>query len=428
MTDAPGTSSSRLGPFRHSAFSIYWVGGFLSNLGTWLQVVAGSVFVYQVTGSVFAVGLLNFAGFLPIVLFSMVGGVLADRFDRRRLVIACSVASLAVAAGLAILAFGGAAGAPHVVVAFFALNTSYALAKPALVALVPSLVPREEQTDAVGMNSLQFISGQIVGPILATVILASAGAAWAFAINAITFIGPIVAMAYLVRRGLGGRTEPIVRSSPGVRIAGIRDYTRDHAWVVSMLLAIVACSAPLEVIRTVSPALVSEGLGEPASAAGLIVSAQSVGSALAILIFVPLRRRQLSRSMASVGFGLQAVGLVATSLAPNLPVAALGVGLTGFGFSLAFPVVTGALQEEVPDAVRGRVMAFHQIAFLGNRPAVALGVGAVATMVGVQASVLAGLAFAPLGILVLRAAWRQLSTDHAAADVTTTPTVRRSAT
>jgi MFS family permease len=403
--------SHRLGPFRHRPYTVYWVGGFISNLGSWLQTVAGSIFVYQLTGSALAVGLLNFAGYLPIFLFSIAGGVLSDRYDRRRVVIWTHLGSLVIASALAVLTFAGQTGELTLIVAFFAINTIYAIAKPSTVALLPGLVPRDEVTDAVGLNSLQFILGQIIGPLVAAFVMATGGAAWAFTFNALTFLGPIVAMLYLQRRGLGASeagTQGGVAGEPVVPIR-VLDYIRSETWVVALLAGIVATSAPLEFIRTLSPAIVVEGLGQPESAAGLIVAAQSVGSALALLIFVPLRRRGWSRRMAAVGLALQAVGLIGTAVAPSLALAVVPVALVGFGFSLCFPVLTGALQVEAPDVVRGRIMAFHQTAHLGNRPLTAVIVGVLATAVGAQPAVAAGAVLAPLGILASRRAWRLLA-------------------
>jgi MFS family permease len=113
--------------------------------------------------------------------------------------------------------------------------------------------------------------------------------------------------------------------------------------------------------------------------------------------------------MAAVGLVVQTVGLATTAFAPSLPVAVIGVALVGYGFSLCFPVLTGTLQVEVPDAVRGRIMAFHQTAHLGNRPLAALTVGVVATIVGAQHAALAGVVLAPLGLFATRRAWRHLS-------------------
>lgn len=413
---------SRLGPFRHRPFSIYWAGGLLSNLGSWLQAVAGSIFVYQLTGSALAVGLLNFVGYLPIFLFSFAGGVISDRFDRRRIVVVTHVVSVAIAAALAVATFAGVASEVHLIVAFFALNTSYAIAKPSIIALLPGLVPHDEVTDAVGLNTLQFILGQIGGPIVAAVVMATAGAGWAFTINALTFLGPIVSMLYLQRRGLGVQVEAPRRTDGSMAPAvGVGTFVRDQPWVVAMLVGVVSISAPLEVIRTLAPAIAVEGLGQPESVAGLIVAAQSIGSAVALIAFVPLRQRGWSQQMAAVGLILQAVGVLGTALAPGLPVALLSVGCVGFGFSLCFPVLTGTLQVRVPDALRGRIMAIHQTAHLGNRPITALLFGAIATISGAQPAAIGGAVLAPIGLLATRRAWQLLSERLEAGAASTDP-------
>ena len=398
---------NRLGPFRYATFSVYWTGGFLSNIGTWLQTVAASVFVYQLTGSALAVGILNFASFLPIFLFSILGGVISDRFDRRVVVIVTHVASGILSTILAVLAFSGAAAEIHIIVISFALNTSYALAKPALVSILPSLVPREELTEAVGVNTLQFVTGQMIGPVLSAVVIATAGVPWAFAINALSYLAPVLSMVYLARHGLGAGTTAGRRLASDAKVSAVA-YVSEHRWVLALLLGIIATSAPLEVLRTLSPAI-ADGLHEPESAAGFIVAAQSAGSALALLAFIPLRRSGRSNDVARLGLLIQAVGIVGTFLAGDLRVAALSVGLVGFGFSLCFPVLTSGLQAEVPDAVRGRIMSFHQMAHLGNRPFAALAAGAVAVVVGAQSAVLIGLILTPLGLFATRRARSALS-------------------
>ena len=403
----PTGLAGRMGPFRHRPFAVYWAGGFTSNIGTWLQTVAGSIFVYQLTGSALAVGLLNFAGFLPIFLFSVAGGVVSDRFDRRSIVIWAHVISGLVAAVLAVVTFAGLATEAHLILTFFALNTAYALAKPSIIAMLPGLVPRDEVTDAVGLNTLQFILGQVMGPIVAALVMATAGAGLAFTINALTYLGPILSMLYLRRRGLGAREDaPKVAGAPAA--IGVGEFVRQQSWVLRLLVGIVSVSAPLEIVRTLSPAIVVEGLGEPESTAGLIVAAQSVGSAIALTIFVPMRRRGWSRHMVGLGLICQAVGLAGTAVAPGLGVAVVAVALVGLGFSLCFPVLTGTLQLEVPDAVRGRVMALHQTAHLGNRPITAVLFGAIATAAGAQPAVIVGAVLAPLGLLATRWAYRML--------------------
>ncbi len=405
MTDV----ASRIGPFRHRPFLVYWTGGLVSNIGTWLQAVAASVFVYQLTGSAFAVGVLNFASFLPIFLFSVYGGTLADRYDRRRITIWTSAVSGLIALALAVVTIGGNATDWMVVLVGFLLNTSYALAKPSLIALLPALVPREELQDAVSLNTLQFIIGQLVGPVLAALIVGTLGPGPAFAINALTFIGPIVSMLYLQRVGLGDALGPRkAKPDPGsVAARNIFGYIREHTWIGYMLIAVVVTSAGMEVVRTISPALVAQQLHLPEADAGFIVAAQSAGSAVGVLLFVPLRRRGLTRRVAVFAMGIQAIGLVLVALSSWIVTAMFAVALVGAGFSLCFPSLTGSLQLGVPEEIRGRVMSVHQVAHLGNRPFTALIAGALAS-IAVPLACVAWIVASPLGIVMMRRGWKLL--------------------
>lgn len=385
---------------------MYWTGGLLSNVGTWLQAVAGSVFVYDRTGSALAVGVLNFATFIPILLFSVPGGVISDRMDRRAIVVGTQAISGILGAVLAVLMFAGAATEMHVIATAFALQTSWAIAKPALTAMLPALVRRDDLAQAVGLNTLQFMTGQLVGPVLAALVLATGGYAWAFAINAATFVAPIAAMAYLHRRGLGGSVEADAAGATRRR-QSITAYVRSQPWIAFVLIAVVMTSAISEVIRTTAPVLVTERLGAPSSDAGLVIAAQGLGYVGGILLLTLLRRR-VARTIASFGLVLQACGLLVASAATAMLVAAIGIVAIGMGFALCLPVVTAALQSEVPDHIRGRLMSLHQMALLGNRPFTALAAGALAATFGVPVALLAATLFVPVGLLAVRAAWRNL--------------------
>ncbi|HYK99346.1 MAG TPA: MFS transporter, partial [Candidatus Acidoferrales bacterium] len=355
---------SRLGPFAGSAFAIYWSGGLISNVGTWLQNVVGSVFVYERTGSALAVGLLNFATFAPMLLFSVFGGMISDRFDRRLVVVFTHLFSLAAASALAALAVLGTLEPVHVVVTAFVLQTSWTLAKPSVSAMLPALVPRAQLAEAVSLNTLQFMLAQLGGPLLATLLLATSGFALAFSINAASFVAPILAVTYLYARGLGGRASAAERRLVAAA-GGAVAFIRREPWIAAVLLGVICTSAALEVGRTLSPVIASTRLGVAASEAGILVSAQSVGQVVGILTSVPFARRGFARTLAPIGFVLQLSGLLALSQATDVAIASVAVAAVGCGFSFAFPVLTGVIQTEVPDGVRGRLLAFHQMAHLG---------------------------------------------------------------
>lgn len=406
------TMRTRLGPFARTAFTVYWAGGLVSNIGTWVQNIVASVFVYDRTGSALAVGLLNFAAWAPVLVLSVAGGVISDRFDRRAVAIVTQTASLLVSAVLAVLALTGSVNEYHVAVTAVLLQISWTLAKPSVVAMLPALVERELLTEAVGMNTLQFQIAQLVGPVLATVLLATSGYAWAFAINAVSFVAPVLSMLYLYTRGIGGRAIAGARGT-GMPGAGIVAYVRAQPWVASLLVGIVSSSAVAEIIRTLSPVVVTH-VGAPSSDAGLFVASQSAGMVVGILASVPLTRGGRARPMAALGLAMQFVGLAAVGLATDFVPAAIGASLVGAGFSFSFPVLTGVLQREAPDRVRGRLMALHQMAHLGNRPFSALAAGAIAASLGAPVAAFAGMLLAPIGLVATRTAWRQLDAGMAA--------------
>ncbi|HEX5466498.1 MAG TPA: MFS transporter [Candidatus Limnocylindrales bacterium] len=455
-TRMTGGGRRRLGgipePMRNRAFAVYWAGGFLSNMGTWLQSVAASVYVYQLTGSPLSVGFLNFASFLPVLLFSVWGGVVSDRLDRRLVVIVASIVAAGFAAVLAAVTFAGEASEAVLVIVAFAINFAYAFAKPALSALLPALVPEAEMSDAVSLNSLQFVSGQLVGPVIATLVLATWGAGWAFAINAVTFVGPVLVMLYLLRAGIGGRLgsgdrvdapgglgargrsdiegeasgpsaagaglgpersapsrEPQRRARGAVFGRGapgsILTFILAQPWVATALVGVVCTSAFLELVRTLSPVLAATVLHVPDSDAGLIVAAQSAGSAIGLVGFVPLRRWVSGERLALVGLLVQGLAVLGVAASGGLADAGLAVAANGFGFALCFPVMTGILQGDVPDRVRGRVMSLHTIANLGNRPATALAAGSIAAVAGAPVAMVAGIVLVPVGLLAVRRTW-----------------------
>jgi MFS family permease len=218
-------------------------------------------------------------------------------------------------------------------------------------------------------------------------------------------------MLYLYRIGLGGGAASARRAAGLARVAGgsALAYVRTQPWILSMLIGVFSASAALEVIRTLAPPLAVQGFHQPESSAGLIVAAQSFGSAIGLLLFVPLRRRGHVRRMQAAGYVMQMLGLLTVGLVGQFWAALLAVVFVGLGFAFAFPVATGALQSEVPDAMRGRVMSYHTLFHLGNRPFAALAVGSLATLVGAHSAVLGGMLLAPLGLVITRVGWRQLA-------------------
>lgn len=381
------------------AFGAYWAGGLLSNTGTWLQNVSASIFIFTLTGSPLLVGVLNVATFAPILLFSPAAGTLSDLVDRRRVVVVTQMLSMLAAVGLTAMTAVGRATPALLIGAGFVLGTSYAFAKPALSSLLPALVAKEEIARATAVNTLQFAVGQILGSALASFLLAVAGPAWAFGVNAATFLGPTLAMAVI-------RLPPHPARSDGRRArGGTREgfrFLRSTDGLLAVLGMVVLANASTEALRTLAPSLTTTVLELEPSRAALLVTAYSAGSAVGLVLFGVVLRVLDPRRALAAAFGLQAAGVLGVALSPSFALTLVAAVPIGVGFSLAIPLLNSALQHASPEDFRGRVMAAFAMAHLGVRPAFALLAGALATVAGARVALLAFLTLALLALLLLR--------------------------
>jgi len=374
----------RFGVFGIRDFTLYWSGGLLSNIGTWLQNIAASAFMYEMTGSPLMVGLLNFAGFLPILVFSLFGGVVSDRYDRRRVIVTTHGASMLISFVVAWIAFTGAVAPWALIMATIVSNTAYALAKPSLTSLLPALVPRDRLAEAVGLNLLQFTGGQLAGSLLAAAVLVALGPAWAFLLNGLTFLGP--AAAVLLISNVPRPDASAARRSGLAAIAAGLGYVRRRPDLRWSLAGVAATSMLAESLRTLSPVLATQAFAQPESAAGIIVAAWGAGSAVSIVGVARLARRAGDWRVAGAGGLVHGAAAVGLAVAPGFGTGLAAAFLLGIGYSLAFTVFTARLQTETDDAYRGRVMSLHTLSHLGLRPFNAIGAGTLAALLGVHAA------------------------------------------
>jgi MFS family permease len=363
---------------RRRDFALYWWAGMISGPGTWLHNVTASVLVLQMTGSPFMVGLVNFATFIPTLLFSLPAGSLGDRFDKRRVVTWSQVVALLVAVGLAVLSGLGLLTPALLIGVCFLLGTAAAVAKPAMAALLPALVPRSAVARATAVNVTQFQFGQIAGPALASLILIVASPTWAFGVNAATFIAPIVVMQLIRPREEARSAEKAGGSSV---LEGLR-FIRRSPVMPAILLAVVLCNAAVEALRTLAPTI-AEHLQDP-EVAGIVIMGYSVGAMLGLVSYGRIEDHLPRRWMLVTAFGLQALGVACVAVAPNLPLTVVAAAPIGIGFSMIVPLLSASLQDLSPDEFRSRVMATFSMAHLGFRPLFALAAGALATWLGVH--------------------------------------------
>ncbi|HEY7176063.1 MAG TPA: MFS transporter, partial [Micromonosporaceae bacterium] len=399
---------------RNRPFVIYWLGGVVSNIGTWLQNVTASVVVLQLTHSPLMVGVLNLATFAPIFAFSMVGGAVSDRFDRRHVIVWTQLFSLAVAIAITVLSALGQLGTWSLITLAALLGCSYSLAKPAFSALLPSLVERKEVARATALNTLQFNLGQVLGSAMSPLLLTVGSATTAFAVNSVSFVGPIVAMLLLWRtplRETGGRTA--LRGSSRAGIALVR---RTPA-LLSLLVAVALSNAAVEGLRTLAPDLASTGFHVSSNAAGLLVTSYSIGATVGLVLFGQISRRLRPGLVLTLAFVAQAAGLLGVALSPALPAAvALSVPI-GLGFATNIPILSAGLQVLSPEDFRGRVMSMFSIFHLGLRPIFSLTAGGLASLIDVRWVLAIFVVFPAVAMTVTSRSGRALSEAHRGPDV-----------
>jgi MFS family permease len=401
-------------PLRNHRFVAYWLAGIISNIGTWLHSVTAGVVIYELTGSALMVGVLGFANFVPVFVLALPGGYLADRYGPRAVIIVAHAVAFVIGAALTVLAFTDRAS-PAVLIATAAMfGVSYAIAKPALSSMVPALVPRAILPKATAVNTLQFTVGQIGGSLLSSAILVTAGAPWAFGANCVSFLGPIIAMIVI---GPIGRSAKQRRQDLEDSDGGALRLARRTPPMITLLVTVALANAAVEGLRTLSPAFVTLGLHIDVSHSGLLIASYSIGGLAGLLVFGGVYARIGGFRMLLYAFGISAVGAVALGTTTLVPVAALGAGVIGVGFSFTIPVLNSTLLLLSPDEYRGRVMSLFAMAHLGVRPLWSLAAGAVTSALGPRwalgiLAIVSGAALA--GVLRLRAVTEHPPMDDAA--------------
>ncbi len=373
-------------------FGPYLMGNFTSNLGSWFQNLAAGIVVFQLTGSNTLVGMVSVLQFLATLALSPWSGALADRFDRRKLLILAQAISAAGAIGLAIwVGLEGVEGLPGVwpvLAASGVIGLGYAIGVSSMNALVPALVEPDDLEEAIALNSASFTLARAIGPAVAGLVVAAAGAAWAFGINALTFI-PLIIVLLVIRPRL------VERASGDRSVRAGFAYARANASMLWLVLATLTIGWSSDPVNTLSPAY-AEMFGRDEAFVGLQVAAFGAGAAVMSVGVGRVRSRLSLEATTKLGIALLALGLVGFALAPNPGSVLAALFLAGVGFLLGVTTTNTNLQRRLDENMRGRVMALWSMAFLGSRPIAALIDGAVADLVSPRVGVLA--AVAPLAV------------------------------
>jgi len=366
----------------HRNFRILWMAALASTIGTWMQSFAQSYLIYSLTASNFYLGLDSFLGQLPILLFMLIGGVVADRHDRRRLLTTSQYIQATSALSLALLVATGHVGITAIFMLSFLSGCGQAFGGPAYQAMIPSLVPRRDLPNAIALNSTQFNLSRVLGPVAGVVVLSWIGVAWCFTLNGLSFFIVIIALTML-------QLAPHVPNVNPRRIreelrSGLR-YVRESSVISTLaVLAFVTTflAAPTSTFFPSFATTVLTSHHTPPQRLSMLMAAQGLGAIVGALIIGAVGRfKHMGRALLG-GQIVLAIFVAAFAASRSLPLSVVLVFIYGVCSMAVFSMSFSLVQLTAPDELRGRIVSIYMVALRGGFPLGGLVAGAFADHFG----------------------------------------------
>jgi len=368
--------------FRYRDFRIMWLGACVSTVGTFVQQFAQSWLVYDLTKNAFYLGLDLFLGQLPIMLFSLVGGVFADRLDRRRMLLASQYIQMACAFVLAALFATHTVHVWHILTLSSVVGIGQSFGGPAYSALLPTLVGPEDLANAISMNSIQFNLARIVGPTLGGLAYTVFGAAWCFALNGISFVAVIISLIVIKVAFVASKTNTSIVKSMKEGIRFIRDREG-----LAPLVALAFSSTLFGFSLTgFLPVIVQTVFHKGPGTYELLLVSSAAGSICGALIVASLEKLKGQGRLAVLA--LFALGVATASFAVSkwVVLSCFLIFLAGAAVMTSAALMLSLVQLIVVDSMRGRVMSVYNLAFRAGIPLGALILGKLIPVLGVSTS------------------------------------------
>lgn len=354
--------------FQYRDFRLMWIGACTSSIGTWMQKLAQSWLVLQLSGSSRLLGLDSFLGEVPIILFSLVGGVIADRRDRRQILIASQILQMSCAFTLGGLLGANVVQVWHILGLSFLTGLAQAFGGPAYQALVPRLVKPEDLPNAIALNSIQFNLARIIGPMIGGLAMAKLGATWCFTLNGISFLAVILSLLLLNERFVPVEKKQSVLESmkDGFRFIRVRPAMQP---LIVLAFLMTMLGIPLIVFL---PVFAKDVFLKDANTYTLFLSISGAGSvtgALAVAAFGHIKQKGRLTLVTLIALGLF-MGTFA--LSKNLILSCIMLFFGGAALIVCFAMISSLVQLIASDEMRGRVMSVFNVAFRGGMPIGAL--------------------------------------------------------
>lgn len=378
MTGFSGFSALRFRDFR-----VFWFGQLISLSGTWMQSVAQGWLVYSLTRSPFYLGMVAAAGSFPILLFTLAGGIAADRFRKRNLLLLTQALSILPALILGILISTDIIAVWMVIILAFLLGTFNAFDIPARQSFIVELVGKSTLTNAIALNSAAFHSARMIGPVIAGITIAHLGIAACFYLNALSFSAVLVALA-MIR--VQGRMHKDSRGILKNLIEGIQ-FVRSRDEIVRVILVIAIFSLIGMPFITLLPVYAGDIFKAGPEGYGLLVGATGLGALSAALLIAFTRDVADKAKFMAVSTISVSLGLFVFSLSRNFGLSLFMLVVTGWGLVSFLATANSFIQLAVPDAMRGRAMSIYTFVFLGTAPIGNSIMGIMADLIGTPQAV-----------------------------------------
>ena len=350
--------------FQYRDFRILWFGACTSSVGTWMQKLAQSWLVLQLSNSPFLLGLDAFLGEIPIFLFSLVGGAVADRMDRRHLLIASQLVQMSCAFALALLFVLDALRVWHILCLSFLVGLAQAFGGPAYAALIPALVKADDLPNAIAMNSIQFNLARVIGPMLGGLALTRVGAAWCFALNGLSYLAVIASLVALRIRFRPAASEQSILASVQAGLAFIRRQASMLS-LIGLAFSTTVLGVPVVVFL---PVFARDVFHQGAEVYTLLLSFSGAGSIVGALLVAGFSEQRRKGWTALAGLVTLGGALAGFALSRNLAASCALLFVAGASLMVVFAMVTSLVQLLTRDDMRGRVMSVYNVAFRGGMP------------------------------------------------------------
>jgi predicted MFS family arabinose efflux permease len=363
-TVTPGVFQRVFKAFHYRDFRLMFIGACISSIGTWMQVLAQQWLILDITKSPFYLGLDAFLAGIPVFLFSIIGGVVADRVERRRVLLFSQYVQMTSAFILTVLIFFHMVRIWEILCLSFVCGTAQSFGGPAYSALIPTLVKKDDMPNAIALNSIQFNLARVLGPAIGGVALDKLGSVWCFGLNGLSFLAPVISLSILTTRYLPQKTgESVLHSLK----AGFR-FIRHQGAMESLIVLAFAMTAFGFPMMTFLPWFARTTFHGGPWTFTLFLCSSGIGAVVGSLLVAWMGDAPHKGRIALASLVWLGVGIAIFSFSTSLVLSCAVLFLTGIGLMTVFANVNSLVQLITPNEMRGRVMSVYNSAFRGGMP------------------------------------------------------------